>query len=88
MSRGRDFCGRCGSRLFSPIVAVCPACGHHRTHQECYPDQYAHNLVGRQVRFGSVVAVVERVTGSRFGQMAFVRGYDCPFLLHQLEVIS
>jgi hypothetical protein len=48
-----------------------------KSHREAYPEQYAHPLVGKRVRATypktatgpGQVGTVERVVGSRFGQM-------------------
>jgi hypothetical protein len=45
------------------------------THRDAYPEQYSHPMVGKRVNVmhkGNIVCTgtIERVTSSRFGQMA------------------
>ena len=49
------------------------------THQQAYPEQYTHSLVGRHVSIapqGKTLAsgVVERVVSTRFGLLAILTG--------------
>lgn len=67
----------CGENLISQIAAQCDKCGKQRSHKECYPEQYAHPLVGKKVRVkdgvrkgSDAIGVVLRVVNSRFGPLA------------------
>ncbi len=66
----------CGKNL-PHIAAKCPQCGREFTHQDCYPEQYSHPMVGKEVDVvqGDKVCVsgtIQRVISSRFGQLAQV----------------
>lgn len=54
-----------------------------QTHRDIYPEQYSHSLVGKTVRVVTRAGVqgtgeVERVFGTRFGQLANVKGVGSP----------
>lgn len=58
------------SQSGAPIEADLKRIGTARTHREAYPEQYAHPMVGRRVKLPSgQLGAIERVVGSRFGQM-------------------
>jgi hypothetical protein len=66
----------CGASV-PKIAAKCVTCSRERSHRDCYPEQYAHPLVGRVVSFkGEVLGAVERVAESAFGSMVHIVGDD------------
>lgn len=58
----------------APSEADLKRIGNAKSHREAYPEQYAHPMVGKRVESCGKTGTVERVVGSRFGQMAHL---DC-----------
>lgn len=83
-------CKAC-SGLTPRISARCRACNAERTHKDCYPEQYAHPLVGKRVRVneGEAEGVVVRVVGTRYGPLAHLDTgpQDLAYLLSDCEVV-
>ncbi len=85
-------CKSCGAAI-PKIAASCHHCGMLRSHRDCYPDQYAHHLVGKSVKVKTrtgfkTEGTVERVVGTRFGQLAHLdTSGDTAYLLRDCTVI-
>ncbi len=59
------------------------------THREQYPEQYIHQLVGRQVRIGDKTGIVGRVVDTRFGKLAILEGdNETAYALDKCEVLE
>ena len=64
----------CGASI-PQISAKCHECGKERSHRDCYQDQYAHPLVGKQVEVKTHTGFttrgrVTRVVQCRYGTLA------------------
>ena len=82
-------CPHCGAIGYR-IAARCESCLRVRTHRECWPEQYEHELVGTTVKAvieGETVerGIVERVVESTtFGPLAYLEGVQVVYRVTDL----
>ena len=89
MSTSPIKCPHCGVVGYR-VAARCGGCLRVRTHRECWPEQYQHELVGKTVAVvvdGETVerGIVERVVVStKFGPLAYLEGVQVVYRVTDL----
>jgi hypothetical protein len=79
-------CPKC-SKDVGRAIAKCPHCKTRRTHQDCYPEQYRHRLIGKRVKAPhGRICKVSRVVGSPFGPVAIMTTTQTAWLVKDCKV--